>query len=80
MVTVQDVTDGTAAQVRATLAAKRVNRKQLAATTGISYRTLCRRLDGDGEFTLSELFEIAGAIGVRPSDLLPPVFAEAAVA
>jgi transcriptional regulator with XRE-family HTH domain len=43
----------------------------LADAAKIPQKTLYRRLNGDGLLTFNELREIAAALGVWPSDLLP---------
>jgi len=53
------------------LADKGVSKNSLADQTNIPYKTLCRRLEGDGLLTLTELRKIATALGVWPSDILP---------
>lgn len=53
------------------LSDKEVSKNSLADQTGIPYKTLCRRLDGDGLLTLKELRKIAAALDIWPSDLLP---------
>lgn len=53
------------------LADKGVSKNSLADQTSIPFKTLCRRLDGDGLLTLKELRKIAAALGVWPSDILP---------
>lgn len=50
---------------------KGVSKNSLADETGIPYKTLCRRLDGDGLLTLKELRKIAAALEVWPSEILP---------
>ncbi|WP_426940265.1 helix-turn-helix domain-containing protein [Pseudarthrobacter sp. S6] len=50
---------------------KGVSKNSLADETGIPYKTLCRRLEGDGLLTLRELRKIAAALNIWPSDLLP---------
>ncbi|WP_324644199.1 helix-turn-helix transcriptional regulator [Pseudarthrobacter sp. LT1] len=53
------------------LADKGVSKNSLADQTNIPFKTLCRRLDGDGLLTLKELRKIASALGVWPSEILP---------
>lgn len=53
------------------LADKGVSKNSLADQTNIPYKTLCRRLEGDGLLTLIELRKIAAALEVSPSDILP---------
>ena len=53
------------------LDAKGVSKNSLADQANIPYKTLCRRLEGDGLLTLTELRKIAAALEVWPSDLLP---------
>ena len=53
------------------LADKGVSKNSLADQTNIPYKTLCRRLEGDGLLTLLELRKIATALEVFPSEILP---------
>jgi len=53
------------------LADKGVSKNSLADQTNIPYKTLCRRLEGDGLLTLIELRKIAAALEVSPSDIHP---------
>jgi len=50
---------------------KGVSKNSLADQTSIPYKTLCRRLEGDGLLTLKELRKIASALNVWPSEILP---------
>lgn len=54
--------------------ARGVSKNSLADQTGIPYKTLCRRLDGDGLLTLIELRKIAAALEIWPSELLSEEF------
>lgn len=56
---------------------KGVSKNSLADQTSIPYKTLCRRLEGDGLLTLKELRKIAAALKVWPSEILPEDFTEA---
>jgi DNA-binding Xre family transcriptional regulator len=62
------------------IADKGVSKNSLADQTNIPYKTLCRRLEGDGLLTLIELRKIAAALGVWPSDILPEELTERAAA
>lgn len=57
--------------IRHVLEDKGVSKNSLADQTNIPYKTLCRRLEGDGLLTLLELRKIAAALEVWPSDILP---------
>lgn len=57
---------------------KGISINALADRATIPYKTLCRRLDGDGLLTLLELRKIAAAIGVAPSTLLPDTLKDTA--
>jgi lambda repressor-like predicted transcriptional regulator len=59
---------------------KGVSKNSLADQTSIPYKTLCRRLEGDGLLTFKELRKIAAALEVWPSEILPEDFKEARVA
>ena len=50
---------------------KGVSKNSLADQTSIPYKTLCRRLEGDGLLTLKELRKIAAALDIWPSEILP---------
>ena len=62
--------------IRHVLEDKGVSKNSLADQTNIPYKTLCRRLEGDGLLTLLELRKIAAALEVWPSDILPEDFTE----
>ncbi len=59
---------------------KGVSKNSLSDQTSIPYKTLCRRLEGDGLLTLKELRKIASALQVWPSEILPEDFTEVRVA
>lgn len=46
----------------------------LSDRTGIPYSTLDRKLKGHVDFTFSDLWSIAEALGVQPSELTPRAF------
>ncbi len=62
-----------AAEVRA--AAGRAGKKQadLVLSTSISRQSLSRKWNGKVPFMVDELIEIAKALDISPSDLLPPL-------
>lgn len=49
-------------------------KRWLSDRTGIAYSTLDRKLKGHVDFTFTELWAIAEALGVDPSVLTPRVF------
>ncbi|TXK17188.1 helix-turn-helix domain-containing protein [Homoserinibacter sp. GY 40078] len=51
-----------------------LTRRALATSSGITYSTLLRKLDGQGEFSVQELYLIAKVFGIPPSELLPRAF------
>lgn len=57
--------------INQTMIDKGVSKNSLADQTGIPYKTLCRRLDGDGLLTFTEFRKIAAALNTWPSQLLP---------
>ena len=57
------------------LIVKGTNQKALSDATGISYPTLRRSLTGGRSLTIREISNIADAIGVSPSILLPDALA-----
>lgn len=54
------------------IAASGRTRRSLSDETGIPYTTLNRKLAGKTEFSFSELFLLAEAMGIRPSVFAPP--------
>jgi len=46
----------------------------LATVTGIPFSTLRRKLAAQADFTLSDVVEIAEALGVSPAALVPAAF------
>lgn len=48
-----------------------VSQRELERRTGIPRQRIARRLQDDVPFTVTELFAIAGAIGISPVNLLP---------
>lgn len=50
---------------------KNVTAKDVAAKADINYKRLLTSLKGDRSLTVVEFRKIAGAIGVKPSELLP---------
>lgn len=59
-----------AATIRAELARRRMTVGRLSAATGISTKTLHRRLASPDDFTVSELGVIATALEVDPATLM----------
>jgi hypothetical protein len=51
------------------------SRKWTAVKAGIPATTFARKLDGFGDFTVSEVWRIAKALELAPGDLLPDEFA-----
>lgn len=49
-------------------------KRWLSDRTGIAYSTLDRKLKGHVDFTFTELWSIAEALGVEPSVLTPTAF------
>jgi len=60
--------------------AKGLSINALADAAKIPQKTLYRRLSGDGLLTFNELREIAAALQVWPSDLLPAELTQAEAA
>ena len=50
---------------------KGVSKNSLADQATIPYKTLCRRLEGDGLLTFPEFRKIAAALEMWPSELMP---------
>ena len=59
-----------AAEVRAEMARQGVTAAKVAAATNISPASLSRRLNGTSDFTVAEMFRVAGFLQVTLSDLL----------
>lgn len=55
----------------------RLSQSVLAARANMSPSTLSRRLTGDSDFTVGELYRIAAVFGVSPTQLMPPQRSEA---
>jgi len=68
----QTLNEEIASTVRDTLHETGVTIANLAAATGISERTLTRRLRGNSDWTTSELARIAQRLGVSVTSLMGP--------
>jgi transcriptional regulator with XRE-family HTH domain len=64
-------TDSTARAVRAEAARAGVTGNELAEALGMSRSALQRRLDGRVDWTISELRQVAGHLGVPIAALIP---------
>ena len=64
----------TKAPVAKAIAAAERSNSWVALKAGIPDSTLRRKLVGDSDFTISEIFRIASALRVPPVSLLPPEF------
>ncbi|MDV7192647.1 MULTISPECIES: helix-turn-helix domain-containing protein [Mycolicibacterium] len=62
-----------AAEVRAGMARKRLTQVVLAERAGMATSTLSRRLTGESDFTVGELYRIADVLGVPAAALLANV-------
>ena len=69
--TTPNVTQITAAKVRAAAAVKRMPILTLADRSGIGYSALLRRTRGEVDFTIGELVAVAYALSVPPVELMP---------
>lgn len=65
----QSVNDAVIHNTLVLIATQRTNKRQLARKTGIEYRALRRRLDGEVQFSATEVALIADAFNVAPGDL-----------
>ena len=63
--------DGTAEEVRALLARRRMTPTALARQMKVSQTYIWRRLEGKTAFDMDDLEAIAGILSVAPGDLLP---------
>lgn len=63
-----------ASDVRAAVARKQVRLDALSEATGIPKSTLSTKLRGRTDFTVPELFDLAGALDVPAMDLLASAF------
>lgn len=59
------------AEIRAEMARRSVTQTDLASRVQLSLPALRRRLSGESQLLVSELLEIAEALGVTPRRLLP---------
>ena len=59
------------AKIREVRNSKNLSIETLANTSGMDYSQLARMELGQVNFTVSYLFRVAEALGVRPKDLLP---------
>ena len=73
-----DIAERTAQAVSQATVTKGKSVRSLADETGIPLTTMRRKLKGIGEFTPSELFRIADALGITFMDLIPTELREAA--
>lgn len=64
-----------AARIIAAMKAADRSRTWTATKAGIPATTFARKLDHNGDFTVSEVFNIATALELAPADLLPDEFA-----
>ncbi|TDW69128.1 transcriptional regulator with XRE-family HTH domain [Curtobacterium sp. PhB25] len=58
-----------AAEIRAERAAVGITVRELALRSGVPYGTLNRILPGERDISFGQLTQLAGALGVTPSDL-----------
>lgn len=63
----------TAANVRAEVARRRIPQRVIADHLGLNQQQVSRRLNGDVEFTVSELQGVATLLGVAVADLIEQV-------
>lgn len=68
-------TVGTAANIRAELARRRISIRALSAALNWSVSTTARRLNGSSPFTVDELLAVARYLEMEPAALLPVVAA-----
>lgn len=59
-------------EVRAQMARRRRSQSSVSTETGISERTLARRLSGASSFTIDELVSIADSLGCPVRQLIGP--------
>lgn len=59
------------AHLNAVIGSAGMSKAELSRRTGIAYKTLCRKLAGRGEFTVTDYLKIARALGVNVSTLIP---------
>lgn len=70
----------TAAMISAAMQTVDRSAKWTAERSGFSYATFMRKLNGGGDFTVSEVARIARALSIHPADLLPSMFHQAVAA
>lgn len=61
--------DAVAATLRAEMAARRMQRKELAEGSGIPVRTLSRYLDGEREISINTLARVAPVLGLTAGEI-----------
>lgn len=64
----------TAGLILAAMGAADRSKKWTAEKSGIPVSTFLRKVRGFGDFTIREVANVAQALGVHPSDLLPAEF------
>lgn len=65
------LTDQVRLRIKAIAHDKKRSNKSIAEGAGIPVTTFDRKLNRNGDFTLTEISGIADALGVNPWDLLP---------
>jgi transcriptional regulator with XRE-family HTH domain len=65
--------------IRAEMARRSLTQSALADRLGISQPSLSKRLSGQTQIEVRDLFGIADALGVHPADLLTPAAASPGV-
>lgn len=68
---VNSIRNEIAAEMRAAVSRSGVSRRDLAERVGMVPDTLYRKLRAERSFTIEELLDLAAALGVAPSALLP---------
>lgn len=64
-------TAAVAEEVRVQLVRKRISQNAAADHLGISKSSMSRRLNGEYDFTVGELYRLADLFGIDPAALLP---------
>lgn len=67
----EPLTAGVVAAVADAISASGIPKSAVAQRAGMARTTLHRRLRGDSDFTVSELFRVALVLHVQPADLIP---------
>lgn len=69
-----EITGRTAEKVAALVARSNLSKPTIAKKAGIPLTTFNRKIAGDTDFYIPEIYKLAGILEVSPGDLLPKEF------